>query len=94
MSRKAANQAVALKSSNMVSRLLNALACYTHRNGRQRCDFSYGLGSVLVGTVPLATAQERTDKLPFTVVAVDAIAAMDGNRELAIPPTFVNVVAK
>jgi hypothetical protein len=78
----------------MVSRLLNAFAGCAHRNVWQRSDFSYGLASVLVGTVPLASAQERADKLPFTVVAVDAIAAMDGNRELAIPPAFVNVVAK
>jgi len=78
----------------MVSRLLNAFAGYTHRNGWQRSDFSYGLASALVGAVPLATAKERTDKLPSTVVAVDAITAMDGNRELAIPPAFVNVVAK
>jgi hypothetical protein len=78
----------------MLSRLLNAFAGYTHRNGWQRSDFSYGLASVLVRTVPLPAAKERTDKLPFTVVAVDAITAMDGNRELAIPPAFVNVVAK
>jgi hypothetical protein len=44
--------------------------------------------------VPLATAQERTDKLRFTLVAAVAVAAMNGNRELAIPPAFVNVVAK
>jgi hypothetical protein len=78
----------------MVWRLLNAFARYTHRDGGQRSDFSYGLASVLVGTMPLATAQEGTHNLPLTVAAVDAIAAMDGNRELAIPPAFVDVVAK
>ena len=30
--------------------------------------------------------------MPSTVIAMDAIAAMEGHRELAIPPAFMNVV--
>jgi hypothetical protein len=42
--------------------------------------------------VPFATAQDRTDELTSAVVAMDAITAMEGHRELTIPPAFVNVV--
>jgi len=42
--------------------------------------------------VPFATSQGYTDELPSAVVAMDAITPMEGHRELAIPPAFVNVV--
>jgi hypothetical protein len=42
--------------------------------------------------VPFATSKDRTDELPSAVVAMDAVTAMHGHRELAIPPAFVNVI--
>jgi hypothetical protein len=71
---------------------LNALAGHTHDDTWDRGEFRYRLASIFVRTVPFATTQERTDELPPAVVAMDTIAAMEGHRELAIPPAFVNVV--
>lgn len=38
--------------------------------------------------------RKRDDNLPRTFVATNAVAAMDANREQAILPTFMDVVAK
>ncbi len=71
---------------------LNTFAGNPPRHAMDRSEVSYCLASASVRTVPFATAQERTDELPFAVVAMDAIAAMEGHRELAIQPAFVDVV--
>jgi hypothetical protein len=71
---------------------LNAFAGHTHRDTWDRGESSYRLASIFVRTVPFATTQKRTDELPPAVVAMDTITEMKGHRELAIPPTFVNVV--
>jgi hypothetical protein len=71
---------------------LNTFAGYAHCHAWDGSELSYCLASRPVWTVPLAAAQERTDELPCAVVAMNAIAAMEGHRELTIPPTFVNVV--
>ena len=71
---------------------LNAFAGHTHGDTWDRSEFRYRLASIFVRTVPFATTQERTDELPPAVVAMDTIAAMEGHRELATPPAFVNVI--
>jgi hypothetical protein len=70
----------------------NTFAGYTHRDASDGRKFSCRLASVFVWAVPFTTAQERTDKLPLALVAMDAIAAMESHHEWAIPPAFVNVV--
>jgi hypothetical protein len=44
--------------------------------------------------MPFAKAQTRPDELTSTFGAMDAITTVDGDCELAVPPTFVNIIAK
>jgi hypothetical protein len=64
-----------------VPRLLGAFAGEANCYAGHRREFSYCSASALEGSVPLATAQERPDNLPFAVVAMDTIAAMETHGE-------------
>lgn len=74
--------------------LLGTFAGESHCNARHGSEFGDRSASALKRSVPLTTAQERPDNLPRTFVATNAVAAMDANREQAILPTFMDVVAK
>jgi hypothetical protein len=62
-----------------VPRLLSAFAGETHCYAGHRTELSYCAASSLEGSVPLATVQERPDNLPFALVAMDTIAAMEAH---------------
>ena len=75
-------------------RLLSAFTGETHCYARHRREFINCPASAFEGSVPLATAQERPDNLPFALVTTYTIAAMETHGKEALPPAFVNVVVK
>ena len=72
--------------------LSDTFAGHARRYGGQRSQFRYCFTSILERAVPFATTQIRTNFLPPTVIAGDAIGPMKGYCELPVQPAFMNVV--
>jgi hypothetical protein len=70
----------------------SAFARHSHRDARDRGQLCHCFAADRKGTMPFAPAQTRPNDLTSTLGAMDAITTVEGHRELAVPPRFVNIV--
>jgi hypothetical protein len=70
----------------------STFARYTYRNARNRGQLCYCFAAALKWPMPFAPAQTRSYHLTSTLGAMDAITTVEGHREQAVSPTFVNII--